>query len=167
MGGHFSCNPFRAMRIHQIPEDSTAVTTGSCLCGQVRFEIHGELAGIQICHCSQCRKAQGGPLATNIPVRQEQIRWIAGRDQLRHFESSPGKLRAFCPRCGSPVYSLRSSLAGVLRIRAGLLDEPSRASLASHQHVASRASWWPLPEDGLPRHEEAMAQASTQNSHIN
>ena len=153
------------MHIHQIPEDSAATTTGSCLCGQVRFAIHGELAGIQACHCSQCRKAQGGPLATNIPVRQEQIRWLSGHDQLRHFESSPGKLRAFCPQCGSPVYSQRSSLAGVLRIRAGLLDEPAGTSLSSHQYVASRASWWPLLEDGLPRYNDAMPPASTQASH--
>ncbi|MDR0216503.1 MAG: GFA family protein [Comamonas sp.] len=153
------------MHIHQTSESSTAITTGSCLCGQVRFAIHGELAGIQVCHCSQCRKAQGGPLATNIPVNQEQIRWIAGRDQLRHFESSPGKLRAFCPQCGSPVYSQRSSLAGVLRIRAGLLDEQVRTSLDSHQYVASHASWWPVPDDGLPRHEEAIVPASAQAPH--
>ncbi|WP_290537184.1 hypothetical protein [Alcanivorax sp.] len=40
--------------------------TGSCLCGGVTFEIAGELAPIQVCHCQQCRKAQGTALVTNI-----------------------------------------------------------------------------------------------------
>ena len=150
------------MHIQQMSDSSIAHITGSCLCGQIRFVIHGELAGIQICHCSQCRKAQGGPLATNIPVKQAQIEWVAGQDQLGYFESSPGKLRAFCSQCGSPVYSQRSGLPDVLRIRAGLLDEPVSTALASQQHVASRAAWWPVPDDGLPRHEEAIAPAPKQ-----
>jgi hypothetical protein len=42
--------------------------TGSCLCGGVAYEIDGELEPIQVCHCSQCRKAQGTAIVTNIPV---------------------------------------------------------------------------------------------------
>lgn len=32
---------------------------GSCLCGAVRFEIRGELAPPDACHCSQCRRVPG------------------------------------------------------------------------------------------------------------
>ena len=123
---------------------------GSCLCGGVRFEIAGPLAPIQICYCSQCRKAQGGPLGSNIPVKVDQLTWLAGRDLLREYESSPGKLRAFCSHCGSPVYSARPSKPEVLRIRAGLLDEPVATPVELHQHLASRCSWWPEPDDELP-----------------
>ncbi len=129
--------------------------TGSCLCGGVRFSIHGELAPIQICHCSQCRKAQGGPLATNVPVSANQLQWLAGQELLREFESSPGKVRAFCSVCGSPVYSQRGHQPDVLRIRAGLLDEPLDAPLAFHQHTASRARWWPETQDSLPQYDAA------------
>ncbi|MDR2334728.1 MAG: GFA family protein [Burkholderiaceae bacterium] len=138
--------------------------TGSCLCGGVRFVVHGTLEPIQVCHCGQCRKAQGGPLATNIPVAADQMEWIAGRDLLRHFESSPGKLRAFCGTCGAPVYSQRAGLPGVLRVRAGLLDQPLQATLAFHQQVASRAQWWPLQDDGLPQFEGAAGSAQKQDN---
>jgi hypothetical protein len=33
--------------------------TVSCLCGDVRFELHGTLDGIIACHCTQCRKQTG------------------------------------------------------------------------------------------------------------
>ena len=132
-----------------------ACHTGSCLCGGVRFAIHGELPPIQVCHCSQCRKAQGGPLATNLPVQTDALTWLAGQETLHEYESSPGKMRAFCQNCGSPVYSRRTAMPQVLRIRAGLLDEPLHTSLAFHQHVASRAQWWPTPDDALPHYDAA------------
>ncbi len=127
--------------------------TGSCLCGSVRFRIHAELAPIQICHCGQCRKAQGGPFATNIPVESSAFEWLAGRELLRAFESTPGKLRHFCGTCGSPVYSERSSVPGVMRLRAGLLDGPLGTPIESHAYVASKADWWTI-NDNLPQHAD-------------
>ena len=32
---------------------------GSCLCGEIRYEIHGEIGEIIQCHCQRCRKANG------------------------------------------------------------------------------------------------------------
>lgn len=126
--------------------------TGSCLCGGVQFRIEAELAPIQVCHCSQCRKAQGTPFATNTPVSTEAFRLLGGADLLRSFESSPGKERVFCSRCGSPIYSSKDTLPGVLRIRAGLLNEALAARPVAHFHTASKANWWSI-DDALPRYD--------------
>lgn len=126
--------------------------SGGCLCGAVRYEIDGELAPIQICHCSQCRKAQGGPFATNLPVSRENFRLLSGEKALTEFRSSPDKRRVFCRHCGSPLYSARDALPETLRLRAGTLDEPLRTTLEAHYYVESRAHWWPL-EDTLPKHQ--------------
>jgi len=32
---------------------------GRCLCGKVSYQYQGEIEEIALCHCSQCRKAQG------------------------------------------------------------------------------------------------------------
>lgn len=128
--------------------------TGSCLCGGIRFSIHSDLAPIQICHCMQCRKAQGGPFATNIPIDSDSFEVISGKQLLKRYESLPGKSRFFCSNCGSPVYSRRSSLPNVIRIRAGLLNEPLPVRPAFHAFVGSRCNWWPI-DDGLPQYMEA------------
>nr|WP_298173112.1 GFA family protein [uncultured Pseudomonas sp.] len=52
--------------------------TGSCLCGGVQFRIDAQLEPIQLCHCSQCRKAQGGPFASNIPVNLADFHLLGG-----------------------------------------------------------------------------------------
>lgn len=127
--------------------------TGSCLCGGIRFTIHGPLAPIQICHCTQCRKAQGGPLATNIPVDTAALQLQDPDGLMQPFASSPGKERVFCRRCGSPLFSRRASAPAVVRIRAGLLDEPVRSRPAFHQHVQSRPGWWSI-DDELPRYTD-------------
>jgi hypothetical protein len=125
--------------------------TGSCLCRAVRFEIHGDLAPIQVCHCSQCRKAQGSAFATNIPVPSADFQFLGEVTSLRAFESSPGKIRVFCGDCGSPIFSQRPDTPDVLRLRAGTLDEPVEAKLGFHFHAGSKASWWEIT-DTLPRY---------------
>ena len=122
---------------------------GSCLCGAVSFRINDALAPIQICHCGQCRKAQGGAFASNIPVTQSAFELLTGSEQLRAFESSPGKRRVFCGQCGSPIYSQTEKLPGVLRIRAGTLDGELSSRPEAHYHVDSKANWWDI-NDGLP-----------------
>jgi hypothetical protein len=127
--------------------------TGSCLCGGVTFEIAGELAPIQICHCQQCRKAQGTALVTNIPVETGTLHWISGETLLKSYASSPGKQRVFCRECGSPVYSSHEKKPGVVRIRAGLLNEPLDTRPAFHIYTDSACNWWSI-EDGLPQYPE-------------
>lgn len=126
--------------------------TGGCLCGGIRFHIDGPLAPIQVCHCGQCRKAQGAPFATNIPVARTALHVERGEALLKSFESSPGKRRHFCGHCGSPLFSERDSDPTVVRLRAGLLDGPLPVGLEFHAFVASKANWWPL-NDGLPQHD--------------
>lgn len=137
---------------------NTQTHHGSCLCGGVSYRIKAPLEPIQICHCSQCRKAQGTPLVTNTPVQEKDFELLSGAELLKGFESTPGKQRVFCSNCGSPVYSKNIKAPGVVRIRAGLIDEPVTATLGAHFHVASKCSWWPIRDD-LPRFPEAYLPA--------
>ncbi|MCY1486480.1 Glutathione-dependent formaldehyde-activating enzyme [compost metagenome] len=123
---------------------------GGCLCGGVRYQVEGELAPIQVCHCGQCRKAQGVAFVTNIPVPEAQFRLLQGDQLLKAFESSPGKQRVFCSHCGSPLFSRNAKTPGVLRIRAGSLDGELASRPAAHFYVASKANWWTI-DDGLPQ----------------
>jgi hypothetical protein len=124
------------------------------LCGGVQFRIEGELEPIQVCHCSQCRKAQGAPFATNTPVSTNAFHLLSGAELLASFESSQGKERVFCSKCGSPIYSKKDIIPGVLRIRAGLINEPLSAKPVAHFYTGSKANWWSI-NDGLPQFEAA------------
>ena len=132
------------------------MVTGSCLCGQVSYSIREPLASIEICHCTQCQKAQGSAFASNIPVNQADFVLHSGVDVLKAYASSMDKKRFFCSHCGSPVYSVRESLPGVLRVRAGLLNGAITVRPVRHAYVASKCSWWEI-HDELPRSEQAWS----------
>lgn len=123
------------------------MVTGRCLCGGIRFEVDEPLEPIQVCHCGQCRKAQGTAFATNIPVQEAHFRLLAGAELLTRFSSSPGKQRCFCSRCGSPIYSCHEQLPGVLRIRAGVLDGELATRMQAHFYTAHKANWFEINDD--------------------
>lgn len=126
--------------------------TGGCLCGGVRLRVTGRLGPAALCHCSQCRKANGSAFACNASVRSSYLEFVSGRDLIREFESSPGKLRAFCSRCGSPIYSRVSADPESFRLRLGVLDgDPGRRPLL-HVFVGSKAAWFEIT-DSLPQYE--------------
>lgn len=124
---------------------------GSCLCGAIRIEVAGALSGIQLCHCSQCRRANGAAFAANIPVKVDDFRIVAGEPKT--YQSSPGKQRLFCGDCGSPIISRTNGVPGMVRVRAGLLAEPVETKAVLHFHVSSNVSWLPIADD-LPQYPE-------------
>ncbi|MBL6751600.1 MAG: GFA family protein [Nevskia sp.] len=132
------------------------VHRGSCLCGGVRYEYSGGFGPFTLCHCSQCRKAQGSAFAAVLPIQAQGFRLVAGEALLKAYESSPGKERVFCGVCGSPLFSRLRALPGVLRLRAGSLDTPVEQAPAMHIFAASKASWDTIA-DGLPQHAERPA----------
>jgi hypothetical protein len=114
--------------------------TGSCLCGQVAFEITGALLGVSCCHCSLCRKASGVAATATIVVAADQLRWISGRELVQQFERPSGYGVAFCRKCGAPVPD--PDAAGErYGVPAGALDDDAGVAIAKHIHVGSKAAW--------------------------
>lgn len=128
-----------------------SVHAGSCLCGGVRYEIRGAIGPVTLCHCAQCRKAQGSACVAAAPVARADFHLLAGAELLAAWESSPGKERVFCRRCGSPVLSRRAADPDVLRLRVGTLDTPLERRPAAHIWVADKAGW-DLIEDSIPQY---------------
>jgi len=74
---------------------------------------------------------------------------------LREFESSPGRFRSFCSRCGSPVYKRVGEQPDSVRIRLGLLDGDPQLRSRAHIWVSSKAPWYEIT-DSLPQLPEGL-----------
>jgi hypothetical protein len=136
------------------PNEGSEIRTGRCLCGEIRYEVTGDLGPIVFCHCSQCRRAAGTAFATNTPIAASQFRITSGTSTLKEYESSPGKVRAFCGQCGSPLYSRRAARSDVLRIRVGTLDTPVGARPVAHIFATSLPDWDRILDD-LPQYPDS------------
>lgn len=124
---------------------------GSCLCKTVTYEITGAFQVIGNCHCSRCRKSHGAAFATWGILAPGQFRWTSGEESVERYESSPGKERCFCRRCGSPLACAHG--AEVTEVVLGTVDGDPGGRPAEHIFVGSKASWHEIT-DALPQHEE-------------
>ncbi|HMN46859.1 MAG TPA: GFA family protein [Povalibacter sp.] len=120
------------------------MTTGTCLCGTVRYEVTGPCQWMTHCHCSMCRKHSGSLFGTTLGVPEQNFRWLQGEDAIVHYRSSPSFQRPFCRECGSPV----PDIAGGMAIcPAGGLADDLDAKPQAHIFVASKSPMHELTDD--------------------
>jgi hypothetical protein len=119
---------------------------GSCLCGGIRFEISGPIAGITQCHCSLCRKVSGTGSNATIAVSADQLRWLSGEGLVKSFARPSGYSTAFCRECGSPAPDANAARTRY-GIPAGLLDGDPPLRVLEHIFVGSKVQWDAIPGD--------------------
>lgn len=113
---------------------------GSCHCGAVRYEVARLGGPITHCHCATCRKTHSAAYASTARVAREDFRWIAGEDQVTRYESSPGKTRAFCSKCGCHIIAWRESQAHAI-LRVATLDEDPGVRPRMHIWRSHEVPW--------------------------
>ena len=128
--------------------------TGSCLCQAVAYEVDADPGPFVHCHCRICRKAHASAFSSVMPVPRQSFRWIRGNDLLRSYESSPGKFRRFCSRCGSHIIAERVNQQNVL-LRLGCLDTPMSDRAKAHIWRSDSATWFD-PKDVAPEFAEGV-----------
>ncbi len=115
--------------------------TGSCLCGQLRYEVEGSFESFYLCHCRHCQKDTGSAHSANLFSASGKLRWLTGSEGLRTY-TLPGTRHAksFCGVCSSALPSLQ--LGGTLLVvPAGSLEGEISLAPTAHLFCASRAGW--------------------------
>ena len=129
------------------------VLHGSCLCGDVGYEVDGELSLPGHCHCSICRKAHGAAFGTYSRVQRSDFALLSGETSIRAYRSSPTVTRTFCGRCGSTLQWITDDRPDALDIAIGTLDDDPGMRPSLHIFTASRAPWFEIT-DALPQRAE-------------
>jgi hypothetical protein len=124
---------------------------GSCLCGSVRYEVHGSLGRVSHCHCSMCRKAHGAAFATYSRVESGDFVLVSGAGDIASYQSSPEVTRTFCKRCGSTLQFISTKRPGSFSLALGTLDDDPGVRASLHIFVGSKAPWFDITDD-LPQH---------------
>jgi len=129
--------------------------TGSCLCGEVRFELTQPFRRASHCHCSRCRKHSGTFGLTQGRVPRDGFRLLRGEELIRVYRPSGGMAKAFCSVCGSSLFGGTWPDGPEVSIRLGALDADPGIRPQYHSHTASAAPWDRIPDDRLPRYASA------------
>jgi hypothetical protein len=124
---------------------------GSCLCGDIAYELQaGDLTLMQ-CHCSRCRKARSAAHGTNLFVPAARLRWLRGQSALAMYKLPEAErfAQAFCKRCGS---KMPRDAGALFVVPAGSLDGDPGIEDRKHIFIGSKAPWFAIA-DRWPQHE--------------
>jgi hypothetical protein len=110
---------------------------GRCYCGYISFEADIQPDKVRVCHCTDCQTLSGSAFRTNVPVVQGTFVLKKGEPKTFFKSADSGNriAHAFCPNCGTPIYSAVPSEPPGYSLRVGTLDR--RTEL-----VPSRQIWW-------------------------
>lgn len=126
------------------------ILRGRCLCGSVTYEVTGSPEIVAHCHCADCQRLTGAGHSTGAmyPVGRFQLSGPTGEHRLT---SDAGNVvtRAFCPRCGSPIFGSNSAMEGYVTISLGTFDDSSLFEPAVVIFARNRKPWDAM-DDSLP-----------------
>ncbi|WP_336079916.1 GFA family protein [Thalassospira sp. CH_XMU1448-2] len=103
--------------------------SGGCLCGAVRFVASGDPIGSNHCHCGMCRKDSGSGVSSFVCFPTSAVTW---NGMPTDYESSPGKFRGFCPKCGSSLTWRNGAKDSEIDFRLGSFDDPRPFKARKH-----------------------------------
>jgi hypothetical protein len=130
---------------------------GSCLCGEVTFEIEGDFEGFYLCHCGRCRKDTGSAHAANLFSSTAKLKWLTGQEKSKTFNfRSEGHIKSFCINCGSALPNIQMN-GKLLVVPAGSLDSDINIKPQGHIYYASKANW-DTELEKVPKFEELPSE---------
>jgi hypothetical protein len=129
-------------------------TKGRCLCGQVQFEIYGELRDIVNCHCSKCRKFHGN-YGAYTSIKFDNLK-ITQAKSLKWYKSPTDETanvhRGFCSECGSSLFWHPKGQTNISKA-AGSLDEPTGLKTIGHIWCSQLPDYYQI-DDNIPKFDE-------------
>lgn len=119
---------------------------GHCLCKSISYTAEGEPNWSAHCHCSDCRRHTGSPVASFVCFDRDKVSLTSGA--FSQYESSPGVYRSFCGTCGTPMAYEREDLPGEIHLYLGTLAHPEDLPATLEVFCRERLPWFKLTVDG-------------------
>lgn len=128
---------------------------GQCLCGAVTLAIDADPIGARTCWCRDCQKFGGGNGTTNAFFPADAITTSGALNWYESIADSGNTTqRAFCPNCGSHIFTKGSGRPDLCGVRLSVLDD---SDLIAPQAViwTDSAPNWAALDPRLPHFPKA------------
>jgi hypothetical protein len=129
---------------------------GKCHCGEITFSAEVNPDQVMVCHCSDCQALSGSPYRTAVPAIEGTFQIERGNPKIyvKTIEDGAQRAQAFCPECGSPIYSgpVGEAAQQFIAIRVGLIKQKDQ--LKPNKQIWCRSSLdWVQDLSDVPRSE--------------
>ncbi|WP_204378473.1 GFA family protein [Agaribacterium haliotis] len=128
------------------------MVSGSCLCGELTYQVRLYADKIFNCHCRFCRKAHGADYVTLALADANTLTLVDHKKLLREHKNSLGGYRAFCACCGTRLMNYGPDKNKYLSIVVNTLDTALSHYPVAHCNTESKAPWCE-PYEGIASFE--------------
>ena len=101
--------------------------SGTCHCGFITIEGEADPERVSICHCTDCQTGTGSAFRVSVPIPGTAFRMTGEPTAYVKTSSDSGnpRVQAFCPKCGSPIYSTSpgDGVQPAYMVRVGILSQ--------------------------------------------
>lgn len=119
--------------------------SGACHCGTITVEGEADPEKVSICHCTDCQTGTGSAFRVSIPVAGDKFKMTGlPTDYVKTTsESGNPRVQAFCPKCGSPIYSTTpgEGQQAIYIVRVGILDQRDELTPKRQNWFRSARPW--------------------------
>jgi hypothetical protein len=128
---------------------------GGCYCGYITYEATVDAEYVGICHCTDCQTFSGSAFRTGVLASKDQFRVLTGKPKIyvKAAQSGAKRAQAFCPECGTHVYSSAPEDPQVFSIRTGTARQRDRL-VPTAQIWCRSAQAWAMNLDQLKKFPE-------------
>jgi hypothetical protein len=118
---------------------------GACACGTIKLEGDADPANVSICHCTDCQTGTGSAFRVSVLVPGSSFKMTGTPTNYLKTTADSGKprIQAFCPRCGSPIYSTTpgEGQQEAYRVRVGILRQRREFTPKKQNWFRSALPW--------------------------
>jgi hypothetical protein len=130
---------------------------GACHCGYITVEGEADPEKVSVCHCTDCQTRTGSAFGMGVPVAGDTFRMSGQPTTYLKTTADSGRprLQAFCPKCGSSIYSTTpgEGQQAAYMVRVGILEQRDRL-MPKRQNWFRSARPWVASLDAIPKNQK-------------
>jgi hypothetical protein len=130
---------------------------GACTCGAIKIEGEADPEKTQVCHCTDCQTGTGSAFRVSTPVPGATFKMTGQPTNYvkTTAESGNPRVQAFCPQCGSSIYSTTpgDGVQASYMVRVGILRQRDQL-LPRRQNWFRSARSWVTDLAAIPKNEK-------------
>jgi hypothetical protein len=118
---------------------------GQCSCGAIKIEGETDPEKTQVCHCTDCQTGTGSAFRVSVPVPGSTFKMTGTPTFYLKTTADSGnpRVQAFCPVCGSPIYSTTpgEGVQNSYTVRVGILRQRDQLAPRRQNWFRSARPW--------------------------
>ena len=116
---------------------------GACHCGNITYSAEIDPDKVGICHCTDCQTLTGTAFRVSVAATKEAFHLESGQPKIyiKTAESGAKRAQAFCPDCGTPIYSAAVNDPQVFNLRVGTARQRAELRPKTQGWCRSAQAW--------------------------